>query len=486
MFIYGFIVCTIIMIIMNLFLTKAKYKLTESIPIARGTITTTGYDFKIMALYELEDNGNEKTLDIVPDGSKYIINKAKSYCTNDNKEKVYDKLETINGKHTFSDLKKNDKCYVWFMKNTLANETLNKLNQTVKGTPTFTGTSCEGNCTLKENGLYYGEDDFGDSYVYRGTVDNNWVVFGKDTKNSNEYIWWRIIRINGNGTLRLMYAGTSSNTTEAPDRTGNGTMITPQKQINSNEQYKMAVKFNEQYNDNKYVGYMYGEKEGEASTNYETAHKPETKSTILKEVENWYTNNTDLGSLSEYIDVETGFCGDRTLATENHRASGPGYGKEQSEYVSLDRVKQQNSTNYRTDEQTPTLKCANTVRDLYTGPSATGETKGIDGNVEGNNALSVPVGLITMDEVIYSGGFGGKTNNGYWLYTNQFYWIMSPCDFYEGRANIFHVAPNGLLSGEYVNNNINGVRPVINLKADVTFESGGNGTPTNPYIVQTN
>lgn len=29
-----------------------------------------------------------------------------------------------------------------------------------------------------------------------------------------------------------------------------------------------------------------------------------------------------------------------------------------------------------------------------------------------------------------------------------------------------------------------GLRPVINLRSDVTFTSGGTGTQTNPYVVQ--
>ncbi len=381
------------------------------------------------------------------------------------------------------------------MKNTLANETLNKLNQTVKGTPTFTGTSCEGNCTLKENGLYYGEDDFGDSYVYRGSVDNNWVVFGQDTKNSSEYIWWRIIRINGNGTLRLIYAGTSSNKTEAPKITGETTMINPTKNA-GNKDYPRGVYFNEQYNDNKYVGYMYNSSP-ETSTNIEEAHKvtsSSTKSTILTQIELWYKNDTDLSELADKIDVDTGFCSDTTPSTKNHGSYYPGtgnlgYGSTATAYAGTDRVLRANYNIYKSDKQTPTLKCGTDEtrkRDLYTDSNATsGGTKGSSGtNVEGNNALPVPVGLITMDEVIYAGGFAGTSNNGYWLYTNQDYWTMSPSTFYDIYAGVFDVQNMGNLM-YYGVNNPRGIRPVINLKSTVTFEPGGDGTSTKPYVVKT-
>ncbi len=351
---------------------------------------------------------------------------------------------------------------------------------------TFTGTSCSDGCSLKENGIYKTQDDFGDSYVYRGTVDNNWVVFGQE-KNSNKYIWWRIIRINGNGTIRLIYAGTSSDKKTAPNPQGVDTMITPKQTISSS--YPRAVYFNQTANDNTYVGYRTG---GTGKNNFNETHTNASNSTVLDEIVNWYTNNTNLGTLAaDYIDVDTGFCGDRQVdKTVLTSYQGEGYGTSQTGYAPWGRLYNNNWKK----TQTPTLKCGYKSdgstdktaqeRDLYTGPSANvNGTKGSNGTiVKGNNKLPVPVGLITSDEVVFAGGFGGQTNNGYWLYTNQYYWTMSPNHYDGSGASVFIVHTNGNLSNYNVSYNAYGVRPVINL--DGGLKLSGSGGATDPYTVE--
>ena len=52
----------------------------------------------------------------------------------------------------------------------------------------------------KENeGLIKGTDDIGVSYYFRGNINNNYVSFGN--------MLWRIVRINGDGTVRLVLDG---------------------------------------------------------------------------------------------------------------------------------------------------------------------------------------------------------------------------------------------------------------------------------------
>ena len=77
---------------------------------------------------------------------------------------------------------------------------------------------------------------------------------------------------------------------------------------------------------------------------------------------------------------------------------------------------------------------------------------------------------------------GGKntTNYGYYLYTGQHYWTMSPSWYFSGHAHIFAVNSDGYLSDNSVINTY-GVRPVINLDTDVILT--GSGTASNPYIV---
>ena len=518
----GFVIAFILVIVINLFFTRAKYKLVESRKLATGTINYTLVDFELVEIRVkgLSDS-DYQVVNEIQDGN-YVINEEKSYCTEkytkeDNSfEDVKNESLTINFDKESKTIsvspysKKGTKCHLYFeeslpplceegdttCKTLLGNATINAScpEASADGVDKIPGVESTNAMICK------GNDDFGTSYYYRGKESgtNNWVVFGQEGSN---YIWWRIIRINGNGTIRLIYAGTSSSNKTAPSPTGVDTMITPRTPAVSSD--PKSVRFNTNDDDNKYVGYMYGGANGVASTSYDTAHKSDVQSRVLQEIVYWYENKTNLGDLSTKIDVDTGFCGDRTYTTNPHGStySGTenlGYGSTATVY-GAEKVWQANSTSYNTDEQTATFKCGVDLstkevkteaqkRDLYTDPSATsGWTNGSNGKVEGNNALPVPVGLITMDEVIHAGGFYGTANNGYWLYTNQYYWTMSPSHFSGSDARVFYVYDSGLLGYGFVNN-YNGVRPVINLKADTTFTFDNDkpaGTTTNPYVVQT-
>ena len=111
--------------------------------------------------------------------------------------------------------------------------------------------------------------------------------------------------------------------------------------------------------------------------------------------------------------------------------------------------------------------------DLYT----------INGSSNGNGALTYPIGLITMDEIVYAGGsvFTSKINSIYFLSTGQYYWTMTPKQFFNGGAwGYFEIIGS---YGGGIGWNI-GVRPVINLRSDVTISSG-DGTASNPYVIET-
>ena len=290
-----------------------------------------------------------------------------------------------------------------------------------EGTPDFSKTaqtSCSDTTTCEEtNGLYAEITSKGTTYYFRGAVDNNWVSFGG--------LYWRIIRINEDGTLRLIYQGTSANTT------------------GSNTQIQTSA-FNSSYNDNMYVGYMYQSNE---------VHGLTSSSTIKGILDTWYQNN--LTSVADKIDGNAGFCGDRTPY------SGSGTGTSTTYYAAYNRLL--NSKN-------PTFECQN-ESDLYT----------TSGSENGNKALQYPIGLITADEVAYAGGVYLATNQSYYLYTNQYYWTMSPSYFNGSVAYTFYVDSDGYFDWTYVYNAY-GVRPVINLKANVTI-SAGNGSAGNPFEI---
>ncbi len=482
--------------------SKAKYQVTSNIQIVKGKISYSPYDFKIMAMYK-EENGKDTKIEEMPE-SGYAIDEERSYCMRGN-SKITGVLKTIDGYHTISKLHTNDKCYLYFSKiKTPSEKTLAALNLHSQGVlpsaidkyacdnGTNNDTHTTGTCTSTDKGVYETVDDYGKSYIFRGTVDNNWVHFAD--------MYWRIIRINGNGTIRMIYSGTTlpEDGRWANQNSGNGAAIATSY---SNTNYQQ---FNDFYNDNKYVGYRFGTPEpGSVSSedtptkSYKEAHENNYDSTIKEEIDKWYEGSSGIKEqYRDKIDVETGFCSDRQLSPENHgsylgaKESAAGYAKTQTAYAAYHRT-HDTGTNYDSTQE-PTLKCGYDVdtgttneearkRDLFTGPGAKGTTDSEGNEISGNNKLKTPVGLITMDEVIMAGGLGYKSNYGYWLYTGQNYWTMSP--YYlgsNGCAFVFRVDSAGSLDYNAVYYS-DGVRPVINLKADTTFT--GDGTKDTPYEV---
>ena len=165
------------------------------------------------------------------------------------------------------------------------------------------------------------------------------------------------------------------------------------------------------------------------------------------------------------LSTEAGFCGDRTSTTTNGGAPNDtgGTGTTSTYYGARYRL--------YTNKQ-PTFECPDEEHDLYTVGSAS----------RGNKALDYPIGLITADEVAYAGGVFGTTNESYYLYTNSAYLAMSP-RWFDGNAYVSCVSLTGYLGGDGVNGTL-GVRPVINLKADVTI-TGGDGSSNSPFMIAT-
>ena len=334
--------------------------------------------------------------------------------------------------------KKGTKCYLYFDE-TLSGAILadNELHTEL---PDFSKTAqadCTGieNCE-ETNGLYQATDDDGTTYYFRGAVDNNWVQFAG--------FYWRIIRINGDGSIRLIYSGDSES---GPVETGEGTQIG-------------TSAFNEQAHDNAYVGYMYG---ASGSDTYEETHTNINDSTIKTVIDTWY--QTNLISYSNYISTEAGFCGDRQLSTEEESNNGlGGFGTTITYY----------GANYRLyRNKTPSFECTNTA-DFYTVANAS----------SGNKALDYPIGLLTIDEASYAGGVNmhDVNNQSYYLYTRKYYWTMSPSS-YGGSSRVFYVNENGLLSWSRSTLETAGsVRSVINLRSDVEVLRGS-GTQTDPYVI---
>ena len=136
------------------------------------------------------------------------------------------------------------------------------------------------------------------------------------------------------------------------------------------------------------------------------------------------------------------------------------------------------------------FKCLNIDGTFNTNDAFTLKTSDTESRVEasgiGNNMLKYPVGLITIDEVSFAGGKRSTINNKFYLYTGTNYWTMSPNSFGENHLYAFQytVTSSGSIYN-YPTIHSYGVRPVINLKSDILYKSG-NGTETNPYIIDVN
>ena len=386
-------------------LTHAKYKTSESIEIANGTINYELADTNLIGVYIQNGEDYTKT-DTIPEG--YVLNEEESYCKVNNEVDNNISITYDTSSKTLSITPmttKGTKCYLYFDTKPSAKDTLlayysdvqTRTNFSSRVTATTTGTIYK-----SANSSQY--DDDGEVYYFAGNPTDNWVRFAG--------FYWRIIRINGDGSIRLIYQGTSANTT------GTGTQIqTNTFSINSST-----------YNNNAYVGYMYTTGQ---------VHGTGTNSGIKTVLDTWQDNN--LASSASYLDGNAGFCNDRTPY------SGSGTGTTTTYYAAYNRL----NTN-----KAPTFKCSNSS-DLFT----------TSGSSDGNKALTKPIGLITADEVAFAGGVYGTTNQSYYLYTGQYYWTMSPYRFYSGSARVFYVDSPGYLNVNWVYST-GGVRPVINLKAD--------------------
>ena len=280
-----------------------------------------------------------------------------------------------------------------------------------------------------DKGLYQAADDYGTTYYYRGNVKNNIVQFAG--------FYWQIVRINGDGSIRLMYDGTVKNATGGDQTIGNS-------------------QFNSKYNNPAYVGYMYGNPDG---TTFDEVHNNTNNSIIKTAVDNWYKTNIVDKGFSSNVSNAIGFCGDRTLR------SGDGVSTTQNSYF---------SSYKRFENNMPQFTCPEPSRDLYTTA---------DSSI-GNKALTYPVGLITYDELVYAGMDNRHTNKLSWAYSTQHYWTMSPSSFDAtlGYAIEWFLNSAGSLTPWWGVGSHLGARPVINLKSD-TLITGGIGTSSDPFIV---
>ena len=376
-------------------------------------------------------------------------------------------------------------------------------------------------------GMYATNDNDGKTYYYRGSVAGNYVKF-------NDY-YWRIVRVNGDGTVRLIY---------------DGTKLYQNGEANVDRQIGTGG-YSNNASGNSYVGYMYGNPNNygiyespvsftnnqlSSTSNYVfgTSYTFDKKARKFKPAGTIKTGKVASDKVGYYTCLKTDIndtCNliyktEKYINTSSMQMKVTGYQgataaiNQKNEISNL--IKQNLDNWYKSNFQNSNqisksaLFCNN--RTLSNNPSSSmpstgdkmtptryGQDRFTDANgkkrtgpiltcpsndsfsassTKGNGSLSYPVGLITADEVNMAGGTVYSVNALYYLNSGNSYWTMSPYQFNTwGNAHVVYVNETGKIDSTYAVVLENGVRPVINIDTKaISFT--GSGTINDPYILK--
>ena len=289
------------------------------------------------------------------------------------------------------------------------------------------------------------EDDYGTSYYFRGKVKNNYVQFANKC--------WRIVRITGDGSVKLVLYNDNISNVNKPCSSSNSSTTAAFAKFSGNTS---TTEFNTtNKTDNTSIGFMHGI---ENATDYASAHANTNKSTILTNLETWYKNNLESFE-TKLADVI--WCNDK---------SGGSYGEEPTDYGAAIR------------RETPSLICPNDNN----GGKLSKFT--VDDTTNGNGNLTYKIGLLTSDEVVYSGHFNSYSDtSATYLQENAIgsWWTLSPGSYNDDggglTSTIYTVEASGSVndtSPGYTSN----LRPAIALIP--TTKVTGSGTSEDPYIIE--
>ena len=419
--------------------------------------------------------------------------------TSDTVAEVEDTYCKDNGFNTLSD------CMLVMNNHEISVESA-KTNINAKGTPDFSKTA------TTDEGLFMAEDDEGDSYYYRGAVKNNYVSFAGYT--------WRIIRRNGDGSIRMIYSGKTTSDTGTATNIGNSV-------------------FNEKYWDPTYVGYKYNEKfslhENNGTTGYNwfantskynfgtgyTFDETTKKFTLTGTTKQltWKDNSDEIvsGKLYSCLNTScnvvykiTGYQSDTRMTVQPISYSSDSYADavinntnstmkntldtwyknnltSYTSYLADETFCNDRSINWGNGYLTPPTTTYGTYERLYEkkAPSLKCAQDNDKFKVSNESAkLDYPISLITADEVGMAGGIYNTANSNYYLYNGQYFWTLSPANFesYSSVAQVWRVLPSGSLNPWGYVSNLYSVRPVISLRADIQIIKG-DGTALNPFAI---
>ena len=281
-----------------------------------------------------------------------------------------------------------------------------------------------------ESTLSKTEDNYGESYYYRGGVTNNYINFAG--------MCFRIVRIQGNGSIKLILEDKNTTCENATGEYSIG-------------EYSYGV---DKSNKNNYENYY---------RKMIFINNNSTTDTIDKGFENFQT--TKLNNVLNKLDYGS-WCFDN---------SGYSDSKGTNKLTSfIDSYKEGTNIYYgantRIATKKPSLKC------------------NVSFNTKYYNRKNMYVGTLTADEVIYAGAKYQEDNTTYYLNNGKSYtwWTLSPhmfTDKKDGEDHIYHVLSNSNINCIACAVGYNSyVRPAIILKANTSYLSG-DGTKTNPFNI---
>ena len=302
------------------------------------------------------------------------------------------------------------------------------------------------NKNTTESTLSSTEDDYGTSYYFRGTVKDNYLEFANKC--------WRIVRIAGNGTIKLVLHNDNINNKANPCSSENNSSDAANAHYDEDTDLSQ---FNSNYNDNAYIGFMYGTA---GSSSYENTHANTNKSAIFTYLETWYANN--IVTLANKIE-DTVWCNDKSIITDTtfnpwnptEPATGLGYIENKTYYGSAKRLLSPKNWAGGTG---PTLRCDNDL-----------------------SKITSKIGLLTADEIVFAGYAANLANASSYLQENSTNsWSLTPLVFDGVYPYIWNIDYIGF--GASATLNYSSVRPAISLIHNITI-SDGTGTSEDPYIV---
>ena len=339
------------------------------------------------------------------------------------------------------------------------------------------------------NGFYYSKDSYldenGDSnvlntiYFFRGEVNNNYLLM-KDKNNTN--LCFRILRTDENGNVRLVYSGTALSGNKCSETGAGGITVDGESSFIFNNVIGTEHKINE-------VKFMLAEPGEELSIASQSSY-------AKNRLDKWFVDH---------------FAGDVKIVDAQYCNSTHPYYSLNESFDSLHPevltpvtyynahnynvvMADENNQNYYADNEMFyngfkfKMEC---VADTTSGSSQSEKYEDrytlstyVNGNNHlGNQLLSNPVGLLTIEDVILAGGRIDTANTNYYLSRGVDYWTMTPYSYdSENGGRMVYVAGDGSIKYDSVAIR-KAIVPVITITKSARVASG-TGAWDNPYVLK--